>query len=378
MNNRIGAATIALTLALGSVALAGPAFADDEIPAPVDVLVETPAELVADTPAEALVIVEQAKEPDVGYGLALWRAIDDGGDPWWPQALVSYAAQAEPNLNGFDELAVCGNYQADLYRDDDTTVALVAGGVLTSPGNPTESWPGDGYQSSYSKQWTETEGCGPTYVAPDECDTYVTLPIATAENPRGWGDTKGGTWTKNGLQLTAGAEEAYAYLDLVGADQFLLSSTLHGLDTFYDTATATGTFGVIIHTDKANVHYDADGRYWTTTAGVFPETSPGFYSTYDLAELLQDATIDSVAVWVNPGGSLLLTGQEYNCMVQPFGAEPAVVVPPVDLSTVPVLDQLALTGDAAPWFYWAGGVLFILLGVVGVTARKLTPRYFRK
>jgi LPXTG-motif cell wall-anchored protein len=311
-SRNIFAALVATTLGLGG-ALIGtlPALADDAV-------------------------IEETKAPDVGYGLALWSVDDDGGDPLWPQTLVSYTPQAEPDLNGLDSLATeCGTtYQADLYRDDDTTAALVAIGHLYAPGDPAESWPGDGYQDSYSKVWT-TEPCveeppveePPVYVTPTECEAFTTLPLATEENPAGWGDTKGGTWTEAGLLLTAGVEEAYAYLDLFGDDQYLLSTSLNGLETVYGSA--TGSFGVIIHTDKANVHYDADGLYWTTTAGVFPETHPGFYSTYDLAELIQDATIDSVAVWVNPGGSLLLQSQAYNCLIQPFGAEPVTEEPPV-------------------------------------------------
>jgi hypothetical protein len=218
-----------------------------------------------------------------------------------------------------------------------------------------------------SHVFTPGPACAPVYVTPTECPSTTTLPTATEAAPRGWGDTKGGTWTPAGLQLTAGTEEAYAYLDLTGADQFLLSSTLHGLGTTFDAATATGSFGVIIHTDKANVHYDAGGTYWTTTPGVFPETSPGYYSTHDLAELLQDATIDSVAVWVNPGGSLLLQAQAYNCLMQPFGAE--LPTPPVvDEPAPPVTTSLALTGanDALLGGLGLGGTLLLLLGGLAV------------
>lgn len=209
MKNKLAAILVAVTLGMGGALMASPAFADEapppidpttttvvetppteptievvpdaDVPDPAptedtttiitdDSTTQTPEALVADDPTEKQAVVDTVKQ-DYGYGLALWKADDDGGDPLWPQTLVTYITQAESDLNALDAQATCGTYQADLYRDDDTTATLIAGGHLYGPSNPTESWPGDqGFQSSFAKQWTVTEGCIPP--APDPIFTH--------------------------------------------------------------------------------------------------------------------------------------------------------------------------------------------------------------
>jgi len=200
---------------------------------------------------------------------------------------------------------------------------------------------------------------------PTVCKTNTVLPVATQADPKGWGDLKNGTWTKDGIQLTATAtDEAYAYVDL--AKTFKLSAS-GSLATVGDNA--KGSFGVILQTpDGKNIHFDS-GSYWTVTPGIFPMTSPGFYGG-QLSDLISDPDIYEVAVWVNPGGSLLLQSQSYNCNVQPFKTA-AVVTPPTDQPKPPTTvvvakpvtpaEALAFTG-AHPELGLVGGALLLLIG----------------
>lgn len=311
----------------------GVAAVAEDIPTP-DPTVEASTDPIVD-PSEDLFTVESddsTEAPallakDAGYRLVLWVQ-DDASSLWSqhtdPTGAWSITQPDGPDVHGLDALAnqlaveagetLC--FQSDVYRDDEATASLIAGGYLDGPGNPYESWPGDGYQSSYSNVWCVT----PPPIVPVACEVNDTLSVATNLNPQGWGDIKNGVWVDGGIQLTATAvEEAYAYRDF---DPGFALTTAGDLTTAYSGL--TGSFGVILQTSEGqNVHYDADGRYWLVTPGVLPESSPGFYSSYDLNDLISDPTIIEVAVWVNPGGSLLLEAQSYNCHTQPFDFENA-------------------------------------------------------
>lgn len=200
--------------------------------------------------------------------------------------------------------------------------------------------------------------CPPPVITPTECTTNTTLPVATEAAPAGWGDLKNGTWTDGGIQLTATAtDEAYAYVDL--PTTFKLS-TVGSLATVGENA--TGSFGVILQTPGGqNIHYDADGTFWLVTPGVLPETSTGMYSG-TLADLISDPDIYEVAVWVNPGGSLLLKSQAYNCQIQPFFASAAIT--PVISVTPTTATSLAFTGvEWITWLFAAFAAASIALGV---------------
>ncbi len=87
--------------------------------------------------------------------LALWKADTEGTH--WPQHLIASIVQSDKGLNALDYLATeqCSFYQVDLYANDATTAALIAGGFLTSPGHPTS--PGRAAATTkgrYSKQWS--------------------------------------------------------------------------------------------------------------------------------------------------------------------------------------------------------------------------------
>lgn len=111
-----------------------------------------------------------AKNSTGSYTVALWKS-DDTTAPYdaWPQHLIGYVPTSDLNLRDGSNLDLatiladvkgCGYFQADVYADGALTTALLTGGVLTSPGNPTEVWPGGSYQEAYSLTWSWTD-CPP-------------------------------------------------------------------------------------------------------------------------------------------------------------------------------------------------------------------------
>ena len=87
-------------------------------------------------------------QPDPPYVLVAWEMPSNGTD--WPQNIVGTVlltvGSLDPALFALDRCAT--DYQLDLYRNDDITAALIAGGVLYGPQNPAESFahgavPGD-------------------------------------------------------------------------------------------------------------------------------------------------------------------------------------------------------------------------------------------
>lgn len=105
-----------------------------------------------------------ATEQSPPYVIVLW---EKPADTFGPQHVVASSPTSSTDINALDSSTVPGTcYQADLYANDATTDALIAGGVLTAPGQPTESWPGGYYTPSFSKTWcTEVP---PTDYCPDE------------------------------------------------------------------------------------------------------------------------------------------------------------------------------------------------------------------
>lgn len=78
------------------------------------------------------------------YVIVAWRMGGwNNNSPVWtpPQKYVTHEKQSTPNLNALDSYLNnigWGCYQIDIYYDDETTAALIAGGVLYGPNNPTE------------------------------------------------------------------------------------------------------------------------------------------------------------------------------------------------------------------------------------------------
>lgn len=101
-----------------------------------------------------------------GYVTAVWYA---EGTAQWPaggQTLLTSKKHADAVLDvAFGEAQAatlgCGyTIQLDVYNDDKTTTSLLKGGKLYGPSNPTESWPGGGYKSEFSKVFY-TGDCAP-------------------------------------------------------------------------------------------------------------------------------------------------------------------------------------------------------------------------
>jgi hypothetical protein len=187
-----------------------------------------------------------------------------------------------------------------------------------------------------STETVDTSVCPITF---EQCETQTTLPTATPSNPLGWGDVLNGTWVSNGIDLKAtSSEEAYAYVDLDAAHQFKFSD-IGSLAT--DATQIHGASAIIMQaTGGQNIHYEANGTYWTIHPGLFPETAPGYYSTTNPAaagQTLSNPTVTEVAVWVNPGDEVVLHKQSYHCLTQPFDVDRAT--PPA-----PTYNQVCTAG----------------------------------
>jgi hypothetical protein len=79
----------------------------------------------------------------VAWDMRKW----DGTHAFFPQNYVMHENQTTPDIDALDdELNAIGYgcYQIDVYYDDATTTALIAGGVLNGPNDPAEhlAWPG--------------------------------------------------------------------------------------------------------------------------------------------------------------------------------------------------------------------------------------------
>ena len=100
------------------------------------------------------VMAETTPAPvDPGYVTVAWvmPAWIADTTPSWPQTLLESKVTATPDITALDgDLTECGTqYQVDVYHNDDTTVALVAGKHLDGPNDPHESLIGGGWGSAY-------------------------------------------------------------------------------------------------------------------------------------------------------------------------------------------------------------------------------------
>lgn len=280
--------------------------------------------------------------------------------PWvdgkasWPQKLVGYESRACGDLTW--PTPGCGvQLQIDSYNDNAVTTALLAGKVLNSPNNPPESlWKGgtawkfiyggdcppvdvcpnlDGAQATVPVGYTLVDGECITPPGFDQCETTLTHHTATNLNQQGWNiKPNRGEFVNGGLHL-------YSTADSSGWAQKTLNapfSKIGDLTTNHGPATDQYTFGVILTLDDwdQQIHYDADGRYWTDIQGIFPDSTlkGGFYETYDLEkDLLQpNLNIQTIILYINAGhGGTVIHTQNYLCGTQPFDyVEPRVAYTP--------------------------------------------------
>ena len=100
----------------------------------------------------------------------------------------------------------------------------------------------------------------------------------------------------------------------------------------------------------AQLHYDSDGRFWTSQQGILPDASlkGGYYESYDLAaDALVDPTVGSVRIYVNEGQSAVVGSQDIGCSAQPFAYQaPRTELPGTPRPELPVTPRPEL--PAAP------------------------------
>jgi len=108
----------------------------------------------------APVAANATEQPEPAYVLAAWNATE--GDIWNPaQTLAKSVPLAEPTLDALDDALPCGGfYQIDLYNASATTDALLAGGVLYGPSDPTEDLAHDAVDGDPWKFY-KTADCAP-------------------------------------------------------------------------------------------------------------------------------------------------------------------------------------------------------------------------
>ena len=133
------------------------------------------------------------------------------------------------------------------------------------------------------------------------CEVRDVLPLGTNLDTRGWvlKPNSGSAYVEGGLRLdgTVGAGSAWARLDLPAGTH--LSDIAAGLGT--DLVSSSGIWwgGVLLEGGDltAQLHYDSDGRFWTSQQGVLPDASlkGGYYESDDLAaDALVDPNVGSV------------------------------------------------------------------------------------
>lgn len=127
----------------------------------------------------------------------------DATTPTWPQ---HYAAKAEtdtPSLGALDETLTGCLYQVDVYKNDATTAALLAGGVLNGPNSPQESLIPGGWGVSYKIVHTDCPTPTPTptltpTLTPTPTLVPVSAPMAPTVVPQVVRVPKGGIQTGDG------------------------------------------------------------------------------------------------------------------------------------------------------------------------------------
>ena len=189
-----------------------------------------------------------------------------------------------------------------------------------------------------------SEPCGPAPIVPSVCAAPTVLPVSTNLHPQGWEITNG-EYVEGGVEFTSSNwSEAYAY----HASDFKLSDAAN---LQVDGATAI----IMTMAGGGNVHFEPEPYtmdLWTNTAGVLPVSPGGQGGTYagNLSDLQSDPTIDGVYLYFASGSAepvtSLLTSASFNCSVQAFDHEEAVVVPEQPEPKVTVTTDSTVDCDA--------------------------------
>ncbi|GAA1516724.1 Ig-like domain-containing protein [Agromyces terreus] len=165
------------------------------------------------------------------------------------------------------------------------------------------------------------------------CDAPTALAPVTDQALGAWVVKDGvtPTWQSGSMTLTSTAgASAWARLTLPAGTR------LADLERLSANGTTSGVYwgGIILEGGEltAQLHYDDDGRFWTSQRGILRDSSikGGYYETRDLAADLQsNPIVETLKVYVNAGpNSIKLTSVDYGCSTQPFTKQvgPAPVI----------------------------------------------------
>ena len=168
------------------------------------------------------------------------------------------------------------------------------------------------------------------------CPANPTTTTSTGSNPGGWSLKPGVTGAKyvaGGLSLdaTVGSGSSWAILTLPAGTHL---SQLGDLTTTLASSSGQYWGGLIFEggdlTDQ--LHYDANGRFWTQQAGIFPAVRAGYYQSFDIVggadqvgtfTASSDPLIATIKIYVNEGQKAVVSAQAFLCGVQLYAADPA-------------------------------------------------------
>ena len=168
------------------------------------------------------------------------------------------------------------------------------------------------------------------------CPANPTTTTSTGSNPGGWSLKPGVTGAKYvaaGLSLdaTVGSGSSWAILTLPAGTHL---SQLGDLTTTLASSSGQYWGGLIFEggdlTDQ--LHYDANGRFWTQQAGIFPAVRAGYYQSFDIVggadqvgtfTASSDPLIGTIKIYVNAGQKAVVSAQAFLCGVQLYAADPA-------------------------------------------------------
>ena len=243
------------------------------------------------------------------------------------------------------------------------------------------------------------------------CTSSATLPTSTNLAPQGWSfkpNHTGASFVDGGLSLdaTVTTDPASSWvIKTLPAGTHL--SQIGDLTTTFVSKSSASWGGIILEGGDltAQLHYDDNGRFWTTQAGIFAADRAGYYQSFPIVngadvptstpELLTDPIIGTIKIYVNAGQKVIVGSQSYLCGTQAFdkatasatdpgtadpGAtdpgtttpgttEPGTTEPATAATTT--TGSLASTGgpNMAPW--WIGAAALMLAGAALIGLRKV-------
>ena len=291
------------------------------------------------------------------YVLAAWLMPSWSGDyhtPTWKPyqsffAKTDLASKDPKNLNALDsQLTKCGtSYQVDLYNDSATTTALIAGGKLYGPNNPTEDFPSPtGWGVTYKlvhnpdcKDAIASVGVSTPTCQANGVATF-TLTFATWSDTTGPDDQTVGNHTR-----TANAQVGHLFSNgLSSMDvSYTIPAKLTGNDclttvvpsasatpTVCDTSkpgTAKGSYTLaaivgVIYSVKLN-----NGQYVVTAAGTYFANAGDTVHVLAVGDTAHGYRVDGAPSWTFAFSSTS------DCLVQTPAGDPKFVDPSCDVAT---------------------------------------------